>query len=143
MDAADDLADRLREAVGRLVRRTRGATDALAPAHSATLGYLDREGPMTIADLARRRGVRHQGQSRSVLELEDRGYVERTASDSDARVSVIALTEFGRSVLRIDRMARSSWLADAIRHEVTPEEWSVLERMPELLDRLAAHEEVD
>jgi DNA-binding MarR family transcriptional regulator len=136
MDQADDLAEDLRQAVGKLVRRTRSATSGLAPAHAQTLGYLDREGPMTIAELARRRGVRHQGQSRTVFELEDRGYVVRAASPDDARASVITITSFGESVLLIDRRARSSWLSNAIRADLSSEERDVLAQVPALLERL-------
>jgi DNA-binding MarR family transcriptional regulator len=144
MDDASRLAERLRESVGRIVRTTRGETaDGLSAAHAATLGYLDRDGAMTIAEIARRRGVRHQGQSRTVLELEDRGYARRSASDTDARASVIEITDFGRSVLDIDRLARTSWIADAIRREFTDDELALLDRVPGLLDRIAGYGDVN
>ncbi len=95
MDPIDELAAELRQSIGRLVRAARREGDSLPPAHSATLGFLGREGPMTIAELARRRGVKHQGQSRTVGELTNQEYVERTASETDRRASVIRITDAG------------------------------------------------
>ncbi|PZE27269.1 MULTISPECIES: MarR family winged helix-turn-helix transcriptional regulator [unclassified Curtobacterium] len=138
-DRTEELAERLRAAIGTLVRIGRGRADTLSPAHAATLGHLDREGPMTTADLARRRGVRHQGQSRTVIELEALGHVARTASATDARASVIGITEAGRLALTADRRARTSWMARAIDAELDPDERAALERMPELLARIAQH----
>ncbi|MFJ4220198.1 MarR family winged helix-turn-helix transcriptional regulator [Curtobacterium luteum] len=138
-EPADDLADALRESVGRLVRATRGHADSLPPAHSATLGLLDREGPRTIAALARRRGVKHQGQSRTVAELTARGMVERETSGDDRRVSVIRITTAGEAAIREDRRARADWLASAIASELDDDDRTLLERVPALLHRLADH----
>lgn len=92
---------------------------------------------MTIADLARRRGVKHQGQSRTVAELADLGLVERAASDTDRRVSVIGITAAGRTVLQDEMDARADWLAAALREELDDEERAVLQRLPELFERIA------
>jgi DNA-binding MarR family transcriptional regulator len=92
---------------------------------------------MPIAELARRRAVKHQGQSRTVGELADLGYVERTASDTDRRVSVIRISDTGSEVLRRDMTARADWLATAIREELDDEERAALERLPGIFERLA------
>ena len=137
MDRIDELAAALRQSIGRVVRAARREADALAATHATTLGFLHREGPMTIADLARRRGVKHQGQSRTVGELADLGYVERTVSEADRRVSVIGISAAGRDALQRDMDARSDWLATALREELDDEERALLERMPELFERIA------
>ncbi|WIE75931.1 MarR family transcriptional regulator [Curtobacterium sp. MCSS17_007] len=137
MDPIDELAADLRQAVGRLVRAARREADALPATHTATLGFLHREGPMTIADLARRRGVKHQGQSRTVGELADLGYVERTTSEADRRVAVIGITTAGQAVLQRDMDARADWLATAIREELDDDERALLRRLPDVLERLA------
>ncbi|WP_022907568.1 MULTISPECIES: MarR family winged helix-turn-helix transcriptional regulator [unclassified Curtobacterium] len=137
MDPTDELAAQLRHAIGRVVRAIRRESDALPTTHSTTLGFLHREGPMTIADLARRRGVKHQGQSRTVAELADLGLVERAASDTDRRVSVIGITAAGRTVLQDEMDARADWLAAALREELDDEERAVLQRLPELFERIA------
>ncbi|MGN6408514.1 MAG: MarR family winged helix-turn-helix transcriptional regulator [Curtobacterium sp.] len=137
MDPIDALAADLRQSIGRLIRAVRREVDALPATHSATLGFLNREGPMTIADLARRRGVKHQGQSRTVAELAGLGYVDRAVSDADRRVSVIRISEAGRAVLQQDMDARADWLATAIREELDDDERALLERLPELFERVA------
>lgn len=137
MDPAVELAEALRESIGRLVRATNSRADTLAQAHAATLGLLDRDGAMTIADLARSRGVKHQGQSRTVGELERRGYVSRTTSADDGRISVIAITAAGTGVILADRRSRSEWLASAIAADLSAEDLQVLARVPDLLTRIA------
>jgi len=139
MDPIDELAADLRHSIGHLVRVARREADALPAAHTTTLGFLHREGPMTIAELARRRGVKHQGQSRTVGELADLGFVERTASEADRRVSVIGITSAGSGALQQDMDARADWLAVALREELDDDERALFARMPELLERLARH----
>ncbi|WP_144715350.1 MarR family winged helix-turn-helix transcriptional regulator [Curtobacterium pusillum] len=134
----DDLAEELREAIGRIVRATRALADELPQAQSASLGLLDRQGPLTIADLARARGVKHQGQSRTVAELEERGFVERGASDGDRRVSVIRLTEPGRAAMLRERRARAGTFAAVIDADLSDAERAVLAQVPELFHHIAA-----
>jgi DNA-binding MarR family transcriptional regulator len=137
MDEIDELAAELRQSIGRVVRAARRESDALAATHATTLGFLHREGPMTIAELARRRGVKHQGQSRTVGELADLGYVERAVSDADRRVSVIRISPAGAQALQRDTDARTDWLAAGIREELDDEERALLTRLPELFERFA------
>jgi len=137
MDPIEELAAELRQSIGRVVRAARRETDALPATHTTTLGFLRREGPMTIADLARRRGVKHQGQSRTVGELADLGYVERTVSETDRRVSVIRISPAGLHALQQDMDARTDWLATGIREELDDEERALLARLPELFERVA------
>ncbi|KIQ10209.1 MULTISPECIES: MarR family winged helix-turn-helix transcriptional regulator [Curtobacterium] len=137
MDPIDALAAELRQSIGRLVRAARREADALPATHATTLGFLQREGPMTIAELARRRGVKHQGQSRTVGELAGLGFVDRTASDTDRRATVIRITDAGRAALQHDTDARTDWLAEALRQETDAEERALLSRLPELFERVA------
>jgi DNA-binding MarR family transcriptional regulator len=136
MDSNEELAERLRDAIGHFVRTTRGQADTIAPPHASTLGYLDRDGAMSIAELAKLRGVRHQSQSRTVMELEDAGHVERRPNPVDARGFVIEITEAGRGLLNGDRGARGRWVAAAIAATLTDAERARLEDVPEILDRL-------
>ncbi|MBA8989582.1 MarR family winged helix-turn-helix transcriptional regulator [Curtobacterium pusillum] len=133
----DALAEELRESIGRIVRATRALTDGLPQTQSASLGLLDRQGPMTIAELARARGVKHQGQSRTVAELEERGFVVRGVADGDRRVSVIRLTDAGRDVMLRERRARAGTFASVIDSDLSDAERAVLAQVPELLHRIA------
>ncbi|WP_306210149.1 MarR family winged helix-turn-helix transcriptional regulator [Actinoplanes sp. RD1] len=133
----DDIAERLRQAVGRFVRTTRAHADTLPPTRAEALGVLHREGPRTIAALAARRGVRHQSMSRTVGELATLGLVRREPDPADGRASLISLTTAGAAALDADRQARREWLADAIATRLTPAERELLSAVPALLDRLA------
>ncbi|BCY15248.1 MarR family winged helix-turn-helix transcriptional regulator [Actinoplanes sp. L3-i22] len=132
-----DLAEQLRQAIGRLVRTTRAQADSLPRTHAETLGYLSREGPRTIAELAALRRVTHQSMSRTVGELAALGFVSRTPNPADARGFVITLAPAGGVALDTDRAARREWVAAAIANRLTPEEQRLLAAVPALLDRLA------
>jgi DNA-binding MarR family transcriptional regulator len=133
-----ELAERLRQAIGRFVRTTRASADTLPPTRSEVLGLLQREGPQTIAELASHRRVKHQSMSRSVGELEALGLVARAPSPSDGRAFVITLTDAGAVTLEADRAARRRLMADAITTGLTPAEREMLHAVPALLDRLSA-----
>lgn len=132
-----ELAEELRDAVGRFVRAVRAGADTLPPARATTLAHLERHGDRTIAELAAARGVRHQGMSRSVAELEALGQVRRRPNPLDGRGWVIGLTDAGRSALERDRAARRDLLADRIASQLDDEDRRLLARVPGLLRRLA------
>jgi DNA-binding MarR family transcriptional regulator len=66
------------------------------------------DGPLTIGALADRLGVSQQAASKSVADLERRGYVERTADPDDARARRVGLTERGRAVIAAAREQRAA-----------------------------------
>ncbi|MGC5168832.1 MarR family winged helix-turn-helix transcriptional regulator [Luteimicrobium sp. DT211] len=134
----DDLAERLRSAVGRFVRAARSRADTVPASQGETLRRLDREGPQTIADLARFRGVSHQAVSRAVAELERAGLVARAVNPHDARGYVLALADAGRAAVETDRLARGAVIADAIGSVLSPRERELLGAVPALLDALSA-----
>jgi len=136
--ADEDIAERLRQAIGRFVRTTRAHADTLPRTRSEALGALGREGPQTIAQLAAGRGVRHQSMSRIVGELESLGLVGREASPGDGRAFLITLTVQGAAALDADRLARRRWMAHAIATRLSPAEREMLNAVPALLDRLSA-----
>ncbi|HEX5618821.1 MAG TPA: MarR family transcriptional regulator [Solirubrobacteraceae bacterium] len=65
-------------------------------------------GPLTIGALAERLGVTQQAASKSVADLERRGYVERTPDPDDARARLVGLTERGRAVIAAAREHRAA-----------------------------------
>ncbi|BCJ53468.1 MarR family transcriptional regulator [Actinoplanes sp. NBRC 14428] len=138
MGADEELAERLRQSISRFVRLVRSQADALPPTRSEPLDALLREGPQTIAQLAARRGVKHQSMSRTVAELEALGLVGREASATDRRACLIMLTDAGTTALEADRLARRDWVAKAIGARLTPTEREMLDVVPALLDRLSA-----
>ena len=142
MDPAldDDIADQLRGAIGALSRVVRAAVDEAPQPHLETLGVLVREGPRSIAEIARRRSVRHQSQSVTVSELLEAGQVERRRDPDDGRSVILTLTPAGREVLLRSRHLRAHWIAERSAR-LTSEERAILERVPGILQRLAEADE--
>ncbi|MFW6775968.1 MarR family winged helix-turn-helix transcriptional regulator [Nocardioides sp. CPCC 205120] len=134
----DDLGERLRASIGALVRASRAHADAMPEAQSQTLGFLLREGSLTVAELAQRRKVRHQSMQTAVVELERAGLVERTPDPRDRRARLVGLTDEGHRTLRDELGRRRSLLATAIATELDADEQALLARVPDLLQRLAA-----
>lgn len=134
----DDLSDRLRASVGAFVRSGRLHQPELAEHQAQTLGFLMREGPLTVAELAVRRHVRHQSMQTAVVELERVGLVRRGPDPRDQRARLVTITPEGLSTLRRELDRRSAVIAAAIDSELDEEERVLLERVPDLLQRLAA-----
>jgi DNA-binding MarR family transcriptional regulator len=130
------LAAELRLVIGRLVRRVRTA-EAEPFAHKATLGFLDRDGPMTTSDLAHAQHVRPQSMARTVAQLAQEELVRFEPHPTDRRKTLVVLTERGQATVRDGRVRRSGWLHRAIEIELTPEEQGVLAAAIPLLERVA------
>ncbi|MEU2246937.1 MarR family transcriptional regulator [Streptomyces sp. NPDC019224] len=134
----DALAEELRRTVGELVRAVR-TVDTMPPGEAAVLGFLDRGGPLTTADLARLRGVTHQSAAKSVKDLSADGLVRGEQHPDDGRKLLLHLTEAGRSRLRRERTLRAGALGDAIRETFDPGERARLGEAVALLSRLTDH----
>lgn len=132
---ADELANHLRLSVGALVRSTRVA-DRLAPILAAVLDLLDVRGPMTTADLAASRGVRHQTMATTVKELVEAGFVAAGPDPRDARKKVLTLTAAGSTAINADRRERVHVLAEALHRTLTEDERQVLAHALQLIDRI-------
>ncbi|MEU1079706.1 MarR family transcriptional regulator [Streptomyces sp. NPDC005908] len=132
------LAEELRLTIGQLVRTVRNA-DTMPPGEAAVLGYLDRSGPLTTADIAQQRGVSHQSAAKAVKELLAQSLVRAEAHPSDGRKLLLHLTSTGRERLAEERQRRADWLSTAIDGALSPEERKTLEAALPLLTRLASH----
>jgi DNA-binding MarR family transcriptional regulator len=135
----EETARRLRLVVGQLVRRTRSGTAGAAglpPALVATLGWLDRDGPMTTSGLAGLQLVKHQSAARVVSLLARDGLVRLTPHPTDGRMQLVTITTAGRRALTRQREQRVEWLAELIGSRLTPAEQRTLARSTELLARL-------
>ncbi|CAM5233270.1 MarR family transcriptional regulator OS=Streptomyces tendae OX=1932 GN=F3L20_18350 PE=4 SV=1 [Streptomyces tendae] len=134
----DALAEELRRSIGELVRAVR-AVDTMPPGEAAILGFLDRDGPLTTADLARLRGVTHQSAAKSVKDLSADGLVHSERHPDDGRKFLLRLTDAGRSRLRRERALRAGALGAALRETFDPDERRRLSESVALLSRLTAH----
>jgi DNA-binding MarR family transcriptional regulator len=130
------LASELRMVLGHLMRRLR-AEHRFSLSQGAVLGRIDREGTMSIGDLAVAERVRPQSMTQTVSDLEADGLIARCADLSDRRRILVELTDQGRQTLEDDRRQREGWLARAISEDLTAQERTVLDQAVTLLRRLA------
>ncbi|WP_052397575.1 MarR family winged helix-turn-helix transcriptional regulator [Streptomyces sp. NRRL F-5123] len=134
---AHTVAARLRVTTGELVRAAR-TTDALPPTRAAVLDLLDRRGPMTTADLAAARQVRHQTMATTVKELVSAGHVTAVPDAHDGRKKVLHLTSAGQDALDHDRENRVGRLGEALARALGPGELQDLADALTLIDRVTA-----
>jgi DNA-binding MarR family transcriptional regulator len=133
------LASELRLSVMRLRRRLAGERapdNPLSMGAMAVLGYLFRNGDLTVGELAAHERIQPPSMTRIVNALEEGRYVARRAHETDGRQVVVVLAELGRQTLLADRARRDVWLARRLR-ELTPDERDLLRRATPLLERLA------
>jgi DNA-binding MarR family transcriptional regulator len=114
----EKAATELALALGLLVRRLRSAAHSesheLSWTQKAVMVRLDTEGPATTADLARAEGMKPQSMGTTIATLEEMGMVEREPHPTDGRQMNIALTEKGARMRKETRIAKQTWLAEAI-----------------------------
>ena len=132
------IADELQLVMGALVRQMR----SVSPAHNISLSQvsvlkrLDREGPHTVADLARLDMITHQSVTTSVDALADRGFVRRVPDPGDRRRKLVSITADGLRLLTERREAGAENLAAAIASRLTGAERAHLARAIPLMQRL-------
>ena len=132
--AIDDLT----QAVGLLVRRVRSAaaSQELSMTESAVVTRLAKDGPSTIAELARAEGMKPQSMGTAIATLEEMGIVERKPHPTDGRQVNIQLTAKGIAVRKSTREAKRTWLAQAIA-QLDKKEQATLFAAGEIMKRLA------
>jgi len=134
------LANELRELAGELSRRLRAASagQVLSMTQTSVLARLLKDGPATIADLARAEHVKPQSMGVTVASLEDEGLVERTADPADARRWNASLTDKGKQHFLAGRAARQAWLSQAIAERLDEAEQRQLLEATALLKKVLA-----
>jgi DNA-binding MarR family transcriptional regulator len=133
------VAAALRVSIGLLLRRLRQvrAGGELSLPESSALVRLDRGGPATPGELAKREQISPQSMGATLAALEARGLVERRPDPQDGRRAVLSVTGAGRDVLRDKRTARTDQLAQALSAGFTQAELRQLMVAAPLLERLA------
>jgi DNA-binding MarR family transcriptional regulator len=132
------LASSLRTSVMRLARRLRGQrSDAsLSLPELSALATLEHRGPMTPTELALHEKVRPPSITRVLAALSQQGLVTRHAHPSDGRQAVVAISEAGRALIKVDRARRDAWLSRRFA-ELEPDELQSLRVAASILERLA------
>jgi DNA-binding MarR family transcriptional regulator len=136
---ARETAGRLRVAVGAFKRRVREASAAgeLSGPQLTALSRLDRQGPVTTAELARREQISPQAMGATIASLEDLGLVARSADPADGRRSILSLTPEGLAAIRSGRNALVDRITVVLEESFTVEETEVLNAAAPLIQRLA------
>ncbi|WGK56591.1 MarR family transcriptional regulator [Pantoea sp. SS70] len=122
------LAEELRQLVSHLVRNVRVSTATVRTSQYETLDLLDSHDALSIADLARLRGVKHQSMRLVVNELEAQDLVLRQKSAQDARAQVIVLSDQARAALAAARQQRADWLAARINETLDQQDRDDLQK---------------
>ena len=134
------LASRLRLAVMRLARVLRQkAQDPITPSQLSALVSVERDGPVTLGELAALESVQPPTMTRIVAALEEPGLVVREADAADRRISRLHITGAGRKLLEKNRGRKTAYLASRMR-ELSAEQREVLERAAALMERMTEGE---
>ena len=104
-------------AMGSHARRGEHSLD---PGHMRLLWHLARR-PSNLSELASLHGVSLPSMSATAQALVERGWLERSRSESDRRVVNVQPTEEGRRVLAAERRRLLRWLQSYLE-QLSPEE---------------------
>jgi DNA-binding MarR family transcriptional regulator len=131
-----DLAGHLRHTIVRTARRLRQeAGSDLSPSLTAALSTVERHGPLTPSELAKRERIQRPTVTRVLARLEAEGLIERTADVYDRRSSLVAVTKAGTELLDELRTRKTAFLAERLAG-LTPDERATLERAADILERV-------
>jgi DNA-binding MarR family transcriptional regulator len=134
----DQIAAALRVSIGLLVRKLRqvAVEGGLTLSETSALARLDRGGPTTPGELAKREQISPQSMGATLAALEARGLIERRPDPADGRRAVMSITAAGVKLLRSRRNAKVQQLARALAAEFSPAELEQLAAAAPLLERL-------
>ena len=141
MTATISLSSQMRLAVMRLSRRLRQqSVGDITQSQLSALATVEREGALSLGELAEIERVAPPSMTRIAARLEERGLLTRTADVTDRRIARVAITDEGRELLEETRTRRDAYLATRLA-AMSPEEQGVLVRALPLLERLARNDE--
>jgi DNA-binding MarR family transcriptional regulator len=129
----DDAAE-LRATLGLLYRRLRQTREVgdLSLPESTALSRLDRQGPITAAELARLEQVSPQSIGATVQSLQDRRLIDRAPDPGDGRRMILSLTQAGRDSVYSKRTARTEQLTRALEELTADEQGRLIGAIPAL-----------
>jgi DNA-binding MarR family transcriptional regulator len=134
----DALASRLRLAVARLHRRLRQrAEPGLTISQLSALASIERDGPVTLGDLARIEQVQPPTITALTTKLESAGLVARAIDPDDRRIHRVAVTPAGAKLLARTRRRKNAYLETRLR-TLTDAERATLADAAAIMERLAS-----
>lgn len=135
-----ELAVRLRLAVMRLTRMLRQQEDGgVSNSALSALATLEREGALTLGDLAGREHVQPPTMTRIAQALVESGLVRRIEDGADRRVTRVRITQTGMKVLARSRRRKEELLATRLRG-LSDRDLGTLDDATRILDRLTGGE---
>jgi DNA-binding MarR family transcriptional regulator len=134
----EQIAGALLTSVGVLLRRIRQVPvgGGLSMPERQALSRLDRQGPASASELARREQITAQAMGATLATLQARGLIERRPDPNDGRRAVLSVTPAGHQALEDKRNAQTAMLAQALTAHFTAEELARLGAAVPLLERL-------
>jgi DNA-binding MarR family transcriptional regulator len=136
LDVRPDLAGHLRHTIVRAARRLRQeAGEELSPSLTAALATVERHGPLTPSELAKRERIQRPTATRVIARLEQERLIRRTPDMYDGRSSLVAVTHQGEELLAELRTRKTAFLAARL-DGLEPEERATLERAADILERV-------
>ena len=124
----------------RLARRLRQeSVGDITQSQLSALSVVDREGPLSLGELADIERVAPPSMTRIAARLEEQGWVVRTVDTTDRRVARLRISDSGRALLKETRTRRDAYLATRLRG-LPVDDLEVLGRALPLLERLAGSE---
>src|SRR6478735_1651945 len=138
--SATEIAGKLRFSVTRLARLLRQQDHTgFAPTTLAALATINREGPLTLGELAAAEQVAPPTITKAVSKLEAAGFVTREQDAGDRRIHWVQITDEGHRQLEASRSRRTAWLATRLR-QFDADELARLGDVVDLLERLTTAE---
>ncbi|HEY4153409.1 MAG TPA: MarR family transcriptional regulator [Pseudolysinimonas sp.] len=107
-------AERLALVIGRLNRRMQAATGGLSHGLLSAMAVIAKRGPLRLSDLAQLEGVSAPSMTRTVAELEARGYVTRSPDPVDGRAVLITAAEAGTAAILDARTTRAQLVSELL-----------------------------
>lgn len=108
----------------------------LPAAHYPFLAAIDRNGPLTVGELADVIGISQPGATRTIGQLAEAGLLDLSVSDGDQRRKQVSLTKAGRDL--VDYSTREVWpgVEAAVRNLCTDLDGSFLDQLASIEDGL-------
>jgi DNA-binding MarR family transcriptional regulator len=108
----------------------------LPAAHYPFLAAIDRNGPLTVGELADVIGISQPGATRTIGQLAEAGLLDLSVSDGDQRRKQVSLTKAGQNL--VDYSTSKVWpgVEAAVRNLCTDLDGSFLEQLASIEDGL-------
>ncbi|GIG18624.1 MarR family transcriptional regulator [Catellatospora methionotrophica] len=136
--SAEELTQRLRDAITRLNRRLRQERPVgdLTVTQLSALTSLRIGGALTPRELSEAERVQPPTMTKIVAKLEERGLISRTPHPTDGRQVLLSPSDQGFAVLDDYQRVRDEWLAGKLA-DLSAQERDTVARAAALLERLA------